>query len=489
MPAHNLIFFLGRLHVLLLHLPIGILLLAVVLEIVSRQERFRYLQAAVGFVWAAGALSAIGTVALGYMHASEGGFAGDALSAHRLAGTSLAALACLIWLTRAKAGGFYGKAWSAGSVGVIALLVVTGHFGGNLTHGDTYLAEYAPPPLRGLLGHENAATAARPKPASLESADIYLDVVAPSLQQRCATCHNENKRKGEFSVASYAELMKGGKEGAVIVAGKPEASDLIRRINLDPAHKDFMPKDGKTPLTAEQGAAIAWWVSVGAPQTGAIATLKPTPEAQAAVASVLGFGGADVHQTSSEGGPSQVASGTVVAPPGLGPADAEAVNALESNGFVVRPIAKDNPLVQVDYTAHRTITDADMAALAKIGPQIYALNLRAAGLVDKQLETIGEFENLAHLRLEMNPITDAGVAQFQSLGKLAYLNLYGTKLSDKGVAQLSKLESLHDLFVWQTGITTAGIAELKRSRADLNVNGGFDPRTFPVGPKVIPVVN
>jgi hypothetical protein len=110
-------------------------------------------------------------------------------------------------------------------------------------------------------------------------------------------------------------------------------------------------------------------------------------------------------------------------------------------------------------------------------------------LVDKQLETVGTFENLAHLRLELNPITDAGVAQLQSLGKLEYLNLYGTKLSDKSVAQLTKLEKLHDLFVWRTAITTAGLAELKRTRADLNVNGGFDPRTFPVGPKVIPVIN
>lgn len=484
----DLIYFFGRLHVLLLHLPIGILLLAVVLEIVSRQERFRYLQSALGFVWAAGALSAVGTAALGYMHAGEGGFEGDALSAHRLAGTSLAVLACAIWLTRAKAFGFYGKAWSAGSVGVVLLLFLTGHFGGNLTHGDTYLAEYAPRPLRGLLGHEDAM-AARPKPASLESADIYLDVVAPSLQQRCATCHNENKRKGEFSVASYADLMKGGKEGAAILAGKPEASDLIRRIRLDPAHEEFMPKDGKTPLTAEQGAAIAWWVSVGAPRGGEIAALKPTPQAQAALASVLGFGGAGI-QTSSEGGPPQMANSAAPAPPpDLAPADAEAVNALESKGFVVRPIAKDHPLVQVDYTAQRDITAEDMAALARIGPQIYALNLRDAGLVDEQLEVVGKFENLAHLRLEMNPITDAGVAQLQGLRKLEYLNLYGTKLSDKGIARLSKLEKLHHLFVWQTAITAAGIAELKRARADLDVNGGFDPRTFPVGPKIIPVVN
>ena len=486
----DLIYFFGRLHVLLLHLPIGILLLAVVLEIMSRRARLGHLRSSLGFVWAAGALSAVGTAALGYMHASEGGFEGEALDAHRLAGTTLALLACIVWFARARFGVLYGKIWSAGSVGVVLLLFLTGHFGGNLTHGDTYLAQYAPGPLRGLLGNE-AADAARPKPASVEVADIYLDVVSPSLQQRCATCHNENKRKGEFSVASYADLMKGGKEGAVIVAGKPDASDLIRRIRLDPGHEDYMPKDGKTPLTPEQGAAIAWWISVGAPQSGAVGTLQPTPEATVALHSVLGFGGGNAPSAheGSEGGPMLAGAPIPPPPPDLQPADAAAVNALESNGFVVRAVAKGNPLVVVDFTARRKLGDADLEALAKIGKQIHALNLRNAGLTDAQLATVGKFENLTHLRLEMNPITDAGVPQLLNLSKLEYLNLYGTKVGDRGLAQLAKLANLRDLFVWQTAITTAGIAELQRARAGLNVNGGFDPRTFPVGPKVIPVVN
>ena len=49
------LYFLGRFHVLLLHLPIGILLLAVVLEAASRLERFRHLAPALGAVWLLGA--------------------------------------------------------------------------------------------------------------------------------------------------------------------------------------------------------------------------------------------------------------------------------------------------------------------------------------------------------------------------------------------------------------------------------------------------
>jgi uncharacterized membrane protein len=481
--SQELIYFFGRLHVLLLHLPIGILLLAVALEIISRRERFRHLQSAVGFVWAMGAISAVGTATLGYMHSTESGFEGSALDAHRLAGTSLALLACAVWIARTKFSQVYARAWPAGSAAIVLLLLLTGHFGGNLTHGDTYLAQYAPGPLRSLLGYEDAPVT-RAKPVNLDAADIYLDVVAPSLQQRCGNCHNDNKRKGELSMASYASLLKGGKNGAVIVPGRPAASDLIRRINLGHDDKDFMPHDGKTPLTSEQTAAITWWVSIGAPRTAAIAKLQAPPATRAALESVLGLG-----KQKLQAGDQQAASNAAAPPPNIPPAEPDIVNSLESSGFVVRPIAVGNPLVQVDFTANRQITDAELAELAKIGPQIHALNLRSAGVGDMQLATIGRFDNLASLRLELNPITDAGVSRLLGLNQLEYLNLYGTKVSDAGVAQLSHLERLHKLFVWQTAITTAGIAELKRTRSELIVNGGFDPRNFPAGPTVIPVVN
>jgi hypothetical protein len=143
----------------------------------------------------------------------------------------------------------------------------------------------------------------------------------------------------------------------------------------------------------------------------------------------------------------------------------------------------------VDFTATRALTDADFTELTKIGPQIYALNLRAAGVVDSQLATIGKFENLAHLRLELNPISDAGLAALADLKNLDYLNLYGTKITDKGAETLSRMEKLQTLFVWKTRVTDKGVAAIKSARADVQVDGGFDPSNFPVGPKVIPVVN
>ena len=80
---HDFLYFLGRFHVLALHLPIGIILVAVVLDWVARRERYRALAAVAPFLWGAAALSAVVTVVLGYLHFAEGAFTGPAANAHR----------------------------------------------------------------------------------------------------------------------------------------------------------------------------------------------------------------------------------------------------------------------------------------------------------------------------------------------------------------------------------------------------------------------
>lgn len=488
------LYFLGRFHVLLLHLPIGILLLAVVLEALSRGERFRGLASSLNVVWALGAATAIATVVLGYLHASEGGFDSAAVNAHRLTGTSLAVVAVIIALVRARFAGVYARVWAVGAVAIVALLFATGHFGGNLTHGDTYLTQYAPAPLHDLMGvpEEQVARAA---PKDLASADLYLDVVAPAFRQRCSSCHNESKRKGGLSLATYAALMKGGEHGVVILAGQPDKSDLVRRISLSHDSSDFMPRDGKTPLTAEQTAAIRWWVAVGAPRKGTVQALNPAPEVLASIEVSPGLRasnpaladtlGEAMHESGGNPEPDEPADDAVNVPP----AAVAALDDLERKGFAVRAISAGSPLLQADYTTSRPLTDDDMAALSEIAPQLRILNLRNAGTTDAQLKAIGTFENLTRLRLELNPVTDAGLAALSGLRKLEYLNLYGTRITNAGLLSLGSLPRLREVFVWQTQVTPAAIAEFERAHTQVKVVQGFDAKGFPDAPKVIPVVN
>lgn len=274
----EIIYFLGRFHVLVLHVPVGVLLLAIGMELIARWPRFHVdgrspIEPAMPIIWGFGALSAVATVALGYMHASEPGFSGAGVSNHRWAGTALAFVAVLVWAWRADAPRSFAKIWPAGMGALVVLLVATGHYGGALTHGPDYLSEYAPGPLR---SHSSvASTVARPKVTDVAKADIYLDVVEPLLSAKCISCHNEDKRRGGLSLVSYPALRKGGESGEVVKPGDPAGSELYRRITLPSTAEGYMPKNQKSPPSAADIELLRWWIEIGAPDNGTVGELKP----------------------------------------------------------------------------------------------------------------------------------------------------------------------------------------------------------------------
>ena len=135
----DLVYFLGRFHVLVLHLPIGIILVAIVLEWTARNEKYARLDAAAPLLWATAASASIVTVILGYMHYAEGGFEGNAANLHRLFGTSLAVVTTLVWVLRTRLHSLYEKSRLVLTAILIILVFTTGHFGGSLTHGSSFL--------------------------------------------------------------------------------------------------------------------------------------------------------------------------------------------------------------------------------------------------------------------------------------------------------------------------------------------------------------
>jgi uncharacterized membrane protein len=280
----DFVYFLGRFHVLVLHLPIGIIVAVCVLEWLARKPKYQYLEAASPFLWGAMALSALVTVALGYLHFEEGSFVGSSAIQHRNFGTAVALIAMVVaFLRTSNFADNYKPVFFPASVLLLALVSITGHFGGNLTHGDTYLVEYAPQPLRSLAG-----LAPRRSITSVSSADPFADVVGPMLEERCASCHNDDKQESDLNLTNYDAVMRGGESGKVVVARDPEQSELLRRITRDPSDEEFMPAEGKTPLTARQVEIIRWWIGAGAPSGVAIGTLDVPAETQTLLSEELG---------------------------------------------------------------------------------------------------------------------------------------------------------------------------------------------------------
>jgi uncharacterized membrane protein len=281
----NLIYFLGRFHVLVLHLPIGIIVVLFVLEWVSRKEKYRYLQAAAPFLWGAMAISAAVTALLGYMHFSEGGFGGASADQHRFFGTTVAVLSVLIGVLRTSSyADSYKPLFFPASAVLLILIAITGHLGGNLTHGSKFLFEYGPQWLRSIAGLPPRHTF-----TSLADAEPFVDIVGPILDHRCGSCHNADKRESGLDLSSYKTAMRGGEDGKVIVPGNLELSELLRRITRPPDDDEFMPAEGKPPLTARQVDIIRWWISAGAPNDETLGSLPLPDDVRTMLAAELGL--------------------------------------------------------------------------------------------------------------------------------------------------------------------------------------------------------
>ena len=439
----DLIPFLGRFHVVALHLPIGILALAAGLEVLfsasSRNERPDFL----GRIWLIGTLAALVTSGLGYLLSLSGGYNEDAVTLHLIWGVATTFVALLGWVAFDLADR-RGKPWSIGLGAVQFIsLSVAGHLGGNLTHGPEFLFEHAPNPIRSIAGFE-PRIAPRPAITSLDEADVFLDVVQPLLELRCTSCHNPSKTKGDLLLDTYANIMLGGKTGAAVTPGDLAASDLSVRINLDPAHDDFMPSGGKTPLTAEQTEVIDWWIQIGAPASGRLATLTIAPKIRVLLNQIL--------QPDEPPMP----------PPSLAPApstalDPSVVKKLEALGFDVRQISLTNSNLVIDFypIGSQPIDDAKLQALLSVRDHLRQLNLGNSGLTDSQLAIIAQLHELTHLSIDRNPITDTGIEALRPLTNLETLVAHSTNLTDQSLVTLDNLPSLRKAYVWSSQIVAS----------------------------------
>jgi len=142
----DFVFFLGRMHVLFLHIPIGIILVAAILEWLVRRPRFAGLERALTLIWAVAAVAAILAVVTGLLHVGEGGFDPATAGSHRLFAILTAVGATAVWLLH----------WKLPEVASLRLVVVVITFvvmilatfyGSRLTHGQRFLSVSTPAAL------------------------------------------------------------------------------------------------------------------------------------------------------------------------------------------------------------------------------------------------------------------------------------------------------------------------------------------------------
>ncbi len=261
--------FLGRFHPLAVHLPIGIILLLALLEGLSVSKSIRAkVDPALSTVIAFALATAIAAFAMGLMLAHGGGYPAKLLRLHRLLtlATVIGTAACVLAWTMVTQRGV-SRLFYRGSVGITVLLLSIGaHFGGSMTHGENYLVQFAPSFMKGLVGSTDQAAQDTPPPAPTVASDpkVFSDVVMPILKDKCFECHGAEKSKVGLRVDSLEAIMKGGDDGAAVVAGHSEKSLLVTRIQKPTTEDEHMPPADKPQITAEELDLIQFWIDRGA---------------------------------------------------------------------------------------------------------------------------------------------------------------------------------------------------------------------------------
>ncbi|MEM6377970.1 MAG: c-type cytochrome domain-containing protein, partial [Bacteroidota bacterium] len=252
--------FFGRFHALVVHLPIGFLLLGSIFYLLSKREKWQFLQKALPITFLLSTLGAILSVIMGLFLAKEGGYNEQTLFWHRTLGIATAISSAVFYLHFSGRLKLQQPITDWGLLASVVLLSITGHFGGQLTHGKNYLLDHAPEILQQTLGGKTIANQELTFPMNPDSVYLYEHLIQPILEQKCLNCHNDDQARGGLNLASREGLLAGGDHGDVL-KNKPEiGSPLLHRVTLESNDPKFMPPKG-IPLNYAEIRLLDYWVN------------------------------------------------------------------------------------------------------------------------------------------------------------------------------------------------------------------------------------
>ena len=484
-PADWVLFW-GHFHPLIVHLPIGFLLIAGLLELDRITRRNTVSQHTITLILFWSAVGATMACVLGYMLSLGGGYETDTLNAHMWQGICVAVFAWITWAVKSENLGrivpFASLLYLPTLAISLLLLLSTGHLGGNLTHGSDYLTQYMPGPIRALAGLPAKQSELKVDPITdVNQAMVYQQIVNPILHSRCVQCHNANKSKAGLRLDTPDMIKKGSEEGSVFVAGKGRDSDLVKVCLLPEDDDNHMPPKGKPQLAEGQIALLTWWIDQGAPFDKKVSNLTVTDAIRPVLASLSNGGPVIPSGTSVAGNKSVGGSPTSESPVltmRVAAASPTVIDEVKKSGLLVLPLSKEQNQLEVSAVNARHFNDEQASLLPKLSTQLVWLKLGDTDITDATLVQVAKLKNLQKLHLEQTKVTDAGLSQLKGLSNLEYLNLYGTAVTDAGLVNLTSLKQLKQLYLWQTSVTQQGIADLKKQLPTIEINGGMDAQTL-----------
>ena len=404
--------YLGKFHPVVLHLPIGALLFTFLIALVALKEDkpFRTtIKMGLIFSFFGALVSSI----LGYLLYQAGGYEEAAVKNHMILGWTTTACIAILWALFEQVS--FKKIFFPFFVISVTILSVTGHYGGQITHGQQYLAL----PQEG----ENVIT------INVDSIQLYEQAVAKIFDKKCVSCHNFSKRKGGLALHQPLAILEGGELGLPFTVGNALESRIIEYAGLPLEDDLHMPPQGRPQLTSSELNVLSYWVDQGAKFDGTI-SFKSFPE--------------QVQKSFAQFLPKKL--------PDVKPLKASILLRLQEMDFRVSPYTAETPFIQAKFMGESLRRKA-LNALLDAADQVIELELPNVDLPNRFWEEITLFKNLLKLKLDGTNVEDQHLQILNGL-PLQSLNIARTQVSQLGVKSLLEHTSMEYLYAWNTKIAS-----------------------------------
>ncbi len=464
---------LGRLHPVFVHFPIALAVAAALVECWRAIRRDQALSAfALVAIWFA-AIASLATAASGWCSAEyESHPSSGTLFLHRWLGVGSA----VVLLALAVGGGVIQQRRLGGRVGLWRMTLIaaagavslTGHFGGSMVYGDSYLADavWAALDQTERAQRDDAVRAAKERlgiasapevvlasgesaPVVVAHGDAVIDFdsqIVPILKSRCYECHGNGKKKGGVRLDDYDRMTAERAGEWVVKPGDVLASLMVNYIELPADDEGAMPPEGDRVPQGEI-ALIRQWISQGAPRG---ATTSP------GALSDSGWSIPERSLTQDE----------------LARIQAE-TRVLAKRGISVAPVAAGSSSFEVDASrATPPVTANDLERITSLAEFLVILNLAHGEFGDLVGGSFLQLNHLRALRLDHTEAGDNVAAAVATLPNLRSINFVATPLTDRGLDSLRNLKSLQKLYLWSSATTSAGVDRFRVSRPEVQVIDG-----------------
>lgn len=413
--------FSGRLHPVILHLPIG-LWAGVIILYLLRHRIPGYKNLLFTFLQVSAVLTSLTSLA-GMALALGGDYEASQVAGHQYAGVALSGL---LWLTVIFFEKISSRTLPVVLAGITVLIMVTGHRGGELTHGEDFLAFSSTDSML----HED---------------DVYAALVAPVLKEKCSSCHNESKTKGGLNLASVALMLRGGEGGPALVKGNALESHLMKRIFLPVEDKKHMPPRQKAQLTESEVEILTAWINAGAPEKMSFAQLPP----ESPLGKYRRQESAEVYAFSA--------------------ADPQTLAEVNTPFCRVSPVAVNSPALQASFFVKARFDPEQLEKLLGVKEQLVELNLSKMPVKDADLKVLVQFKNLRHLNLSSTEVTGAFLSYLKDLKNLKSVSLANTRLQEPDLDVLARLNTV---YLWESGFTAEARNRLKKLNPAIQLDTG-----------------